>query len=284
MSAFDRSGKRSTTFPMGTQLAAVTRLCLMCGNPLIARAREHVFPQWLLEHLGIRDERVRGIHWKHNGTGFEEKPVSLREMDYASMTEGRVCATCNQGWMSQLEDNARPLLIKMIDGSCKIGSLKDSETALLGRWAAKTSYMLNSSANFNLRVPETHRQILRNGDLIPSNVAVVATQHIPTERSHWVQNSSWNVIGHKPSEEQFLRELELSAYKIVLQFGQLIIMTFSYPHERTVPVLWRGVHHPIVNRPSIWLNENPQQFNSSGRTEDAVVEFSVMAGLCRFLD
>jgi hypothetical protein len=256
----------------------------MCGEALAVRAREHVFPQWLLDHLGIRDERVRGVHLKHNDVGLENKPVSLREMDYASMTEGRVCAACNNGWMSQLEDNARPVLVDMIEGRRQVSFLTDAEAKLLARWAAKTSYMLNSSANFNLRVPDAHLRALKDGDSVPADVSVVATQHNPTVMSHWVQNSTWNVIGHKTSDKLFLEEIVQSAYKIVLQFGQLIIMTFTYPDERSVPLLWRGVHHPVIGRPSIWMNENLGHFNTSGVTEDAVVEFSMMAGLCRFLD
>jgi hypothetical protein len=44
------------------------RCCLFCTNPLTERAREHLFPQWLIDYLGVRDEDVfQGIAQAQDG-------------------------------------------------------------------------------------------------------------------------------------------------------------------------------------------------------------------------
>jgi hypothetical protein len=52
-----------------------------------------------------------------------------------------VCGTCNSGWMSQLEGDARPLIGPMLVGSAAIALMNDSPT-LLARWDVKTALMV----------------------------------------------------------------------------------------------------------------------------------------------
>ena len=39
------------------------RACLFCGNVLTGvRSQEHVFPQWILDDLEIRDKQFSAVH------------------------------------------------------------------------------------------------------------------------------------------------------------------------------------------------------------------------------
>src|SRR5688572_18801841 len=89
------------------------RICVFCGQQIALgeRSREHVIPQWLLDHLGIRKAAITPAHTKPDGT-----LVSQRSHTLENLQEGRVCETCNTGWMSTLETEAMPLLIPLFAG------------------------------------------------------------------------------------------------------------------------------------------------------------------------
>lgn len=72
-----------------------------------------------------------------------------------NVREGRICARCNNGWMSGLEQSCQGILLDMIRGRRQPGQLSETECLLVARWAAKTAYVLNSSANFTIKAPTT---------------------------------------------------------------------------------------------------------------------------------
>jgi hypothetical protein len=80
--------------------------CIFCGKqrPL---SDEHLFPEWTARLLGVRRVQVRGRklnapvrRWQKIGT--------------FGQTANAVCTLCNNGWMSRLENVARPILSPMI--------------------------------------------------------------------------------------------------------------------------------------------------------------------------
>lgn len=82
--------------------------CSLGGGP----GREHAFPRWLLRDLGVGGSHVQGVHYAPPHRGFE--PLSVRIQAYASVVFGKVCQECNSGWMSQLEQDAAPVLKSLI--------------------------------------------------------------------------------------------------------------------------------------------------------------------------
>jgi hypothetical protein len=51
----------------------------------------------------------------------------------------RICETCNNGWMSRLEDLVKPTMIALMKGDRNLASLGESEKRTLARWVAKTA-------------------------------------------------------------------------------------------------------------------------------------------------
>lgn len=51
----------------------------------------------------------------------------------------RVCKVCNNGWMSHLENEAKPLILSLMTRARTIDSLDRGQRHLLARWAAKTA-------------------------------------------------------------------------------------------------------------------------------------------------
>ena len=116
--------------PRSTYDACVS--CLFCGSsgPM---SQEHVFPKWqaelfpdLTEVDYVRAFRPSvGQETRHT---FPGKPFQV--------TVGDFCRECNNGWMSRLEDEAKPILTPMILDEARPLSLLDQDA--IARWATKT--------------------------------------------------------------------------------------------------------------------------------------------------
>jgi hypothetical protein len=100
----------------------------MCGR-LGEASDEHVVPQWVRRLLDIRSEvtLLRGDQLEELHTR-QHLTVRLR---------GKICTTCNNGWMSKLEADVRPFLTPMLLGSERL-VIDERQRRLLTTWATKT--------------------------------------------------------------------------------------------------------------------------------------------------
>ncbi|MFJ4029981.1 hypothetical protein ACIPWF_21795 [Paenarthrobacter sp. NPDC089989] len=104
--------------------------CIFCGvtGPL---TREHVFGQWVSK-TGLDLRPVQHRAGPNNGLRRDlgkQPPYRLKVKN--------VCATCNNGWMSKLEDAAQRVLTPFILG--KSGTIERDEQHLVAMWAQKTA-------------------------------------------------------------------------------------------------------------------------------------------------
>lgn len=83
---------------------------MFCGGTPVSQ--EHLLPRWLSEHF---TDDIVDFHLtiELDGSDPEVRPWSGRPF---STTVGGPCRSCNNGWMSDLERRARPLLARMIRG------------------------------------------------------------------------------------------------------------------------------------------------------------------------
>ncbi len=168
------------------------RVCLFCGQDLSSgRSQEHVFPQWLLDELSIRAEQVSAVHvFRPEDPASEPEVLSERSLTLEKLREGRICARCNNGWMSGLEQSCKRILLDMIHGRRQPEQLSETECLLVARWAAKTGYVLNSSANYTIKVPPHQLKELReNTHNLPWGVVVIAATG-PFVNFDWFQCQS----------------------------------------------------------------------------------------------
>jgi hypothetical protein len=69
----------------------------------------------------------------------------------ALITVKRVCKPCNTGWMHQIEDAAKPVLTRPIQGNPK--TLRDDELLAASRWAYLKGLVADLVMNPTTRVP-----------------------------------------------------------------------------------------------------------------------------------
>jgi len=108
--------------------------CAFCGRP--GRSREHVFPRWIDRLLETGTRQLE--HARYGEQGFDMK----RSGPSLDFVVNRVCAECNNGWMSEVEANAQSLLTGLIYGQWP-GPLTPAQQWTLSLWAVKTCLVLD---------------------------------------------------------------------------------------------------------------------------------------------
>jgi len=106
----------------------LARQCVFCGSADLTR--EHVLPDWLTE-IGLDPEP--SIH--HVGP-LNRRPREWSARPFAT-TVKMVCASCNNGWLSQLEGAAKPVIAPLIRGEGR--RLPFEDQALIAAWTCKTA-------------------------------------------------------------------------------------------------------------------------------------------------
>jgi hypothetical protein len=132
--------------------------CLFCEN--YANSKEDTLPLWLLKIIGKNDDMIKAIH------GL---PIKIQKGS-AVLRIRTVCETCNNGWMSKLEEDTIPVLRPLLlDLSIPRSS---EEQILLATWAMKTGMVLDSIYKHVHFYQKDERQNLRENRTIPPGTVI----------------------------------------------------------------------------------------------------------------
>ena len=130
--------------------------CVFCGGA--ADSREHIISKWVGKKLGELPNARTEFHVR-DGERIIEKVELKASSPITGLTSRSVCRTCNSGWMSQVEDGAKPILNALIDGTFKgLISIHD-QCALLKYFSIKAMMVdiENTSAGSVLSASERSR-------------------------------------------------------------------------------------------------------------------------------
>jgi hypothetical protein len=132
------------------------------------RTKEHGIPRWVLPWLG--DPEDYGV--KHTIRAGMHGEV-LREWTHETLdlVARRVCRSCNQGWMNNLERLARPHLTPLFEGQLRV--LDAPTQRVVAAWAVKTALALALAAPPPRAVEPVHyRELARLQRRPPKNTHV----------------------------------------------------------------------------------------------------------------
>ncbi len=108
------------------------RSCMFCSGK--ASTKEDVWPNWLRSRFRSEAARIfaerEGVHlgsWRPGNAGLQVK---------------RVCRACNNGWMSRLETEAKPLVESFLDEQRT--SIPPPAQSTIAVWAIKTAMVLEA--------------------------------------------------------------------------------------------------------------------------------------------
>lgn len=220
--------------------------CLYCGGELREKTNEHIFPRWLLAEFGVEKEVVTGT-WEDHRSGTV---VDTRVQALQNLVAGRVCANCNNGWMSDLENETKPILLPLVRRRRLLDSLRQDERQVLARWSLKTAAALNSSSNYRRLVPKRHRRALVAGPP-RDDVMVLAHQGATEHPLRWLQTQNftgWGDAGYRRQAAEAGRR----CYRVAFSIGHVLVLVAYWPRSDDDILLNGQVHVPLWPERATW--------------------------------
>jgi hypothetical protein len=159
----------------------VCAFCLRTNQPI---SPEDVWPRWLSKYLRQSKGNAliqQRMEWIKSGRIETESNIQRARVEAEV-----VCKECNNGWMSQVEAEVKPILIRLIEHPSSRGSVTDEEAVLLASWMILKGIVLDhfmlahgqTSSFFTAR----QRTSLMKKAMPPDNVAVWLAR-LPTPAS-----------------------------------------------------------------------------------------------------
>lgn len=136
------------------------RTCLFCNND--AETKEDAWPLWLMKPFSVTNAARM---FAERRSEVSDWPVKKPKLPIRC-----ACGSCNNGWMSGLENQAKPIIESILDG--KTNELDVAAQEILAVWAVKTAMVLEA-VNPEWRfysVEERHR--LRTARSLPARTEV----------------------------------------------------------------------------------------------------------------
>jgi len=113
------------------------RTCVFCGGR--ANSKEHAWPDWILQSLNARLTLMYGPLKTYMEAHAEGKLV--RTQPKPDIEVKRVCGACNSGWMSALENQAKPIISALMYANRRTLTRADQLTLTL--WSMKTAMVFD---------------------------------------------------------------------------------------------------------------------------------------------
>jgi hypothetical protein len=141
---------------------------------------EHAMPLWTGKVIPGSGPWVHRHADRHR-----DEPIREWSKDVPDLKCNAACQHCNEGWMSQLEDRAKPILTPLILGRSTRLELHDLETVCF--WAIKTSLMLDRCSDADRQnVPASvYAELYKAQTVLPSTHLWIGRADV--SRGSWFQ-------------------------------------------------------------------------------------------------
>jgi len=210
---------------------------------------------WLQREIGYNEKSVyQGVHLS------PFYPKSIRVHSGESLVFGGVCKDCNNGWMSTLETDCKPIITKLLNNRHFVTKLNKNEREKLSAWAFKTALMINAGSNYRKIVPLVHFSHLYKYQSIIKNINI-DIGFLPERKTLEWRQSQIAIGFMRPDEKEFFHELLKQSYKISMQIMSIGIRVSYSP-------IVKGVHYKISCKENdmnirIWPYQKNSQFNNN---------------------
>jgi hypothetical protein len=210
----------------------MSKACIFCGRKG-KKSKEHIWPVWMHKHLpligdGENISEVNTFRWK-------EQIGSKKQTRQGHLTTKKlrvVCQICNNSWMSELEGEVKPILIKVL-GRETI-ELYAKEQEILARWIAMKAIIGEHSEKETHITPSEDRRLLRLEKRIPEYFAIYIGVHNTNSDSAWLRISQTIALSPEgPSPP--LGRLKRNMQSIAFICGSLFVFVFAVREDSIEP-------------------------------------------------
>jgi hypothetical protein len=174
----------------------------------------------------------------------------------------RICEPCNNGWMGDLEEVTKPILLPIMKGQRALDSLEEEERRILAKWAGKTALIESYAVGAESPVdPEFLRWMRGRSDNPPGRFCVAACPQSTLGVAHMQAGVIRDLIGGG-----------IAAGNIIVIVLPQVAFTCGFPMMRTEYdvrcVL--SLYRPLWPSPVAW---KPMQQSAMPATFNDEVDF-----------
>lgn len=193
------------------------RSCLFCADPV--SSREDVWPLWLVR----RFDTPAGVR-----VGLEREGHPLPS--WIKLQHGHkvrfVCSKCNNGWMSDLENRAKPVLERVLGDGTII--LDGSDQKTLALWSVKSAMVFEALRRGSRRFYFAHdRAAIRGTTTLPTRTAIWLARCVDLPGVFVTASDHADTPDHSP--------LGARLYSTTMGFGHLAIQVITVKIPTNVP-------------------------------------------------
>jgi hypothetical protein len=166
--------------------------CIFCGA--LGVTQEHMWANWLRSYIPRELKRhatsVEKVHPRNT-----EQNIQTRTGDPHSRRIKCVCRACNNGWMSRLQENAKPFLVPMLEGNAI--TLRRLGQTTLAAWVAMMVMVSEHLHDEMVAIPAADRQWLRANLRPPSHWRIWIGRHAAVTHPLFTHN----IVSFAPEKE-----------------------------------------------------------------------------------
>jgi hypothetical protein len=214
--------------------------CTFCGNrPL---TKEHIWGQWVLEHVSRTTNKYqfgKVILGKNNKDTTEDS--RMRTGDPLNANVRVVCSNCNNGWMSQIQESAKPHLIPLFKGESVW--LDKKAQAAIATWAMMSTITAEHIQRnpSETTVPQADRTSFMKGQPLANWKVWIAPYRRDKWIGQWVHSSVPIYSAGDTAPVTDDGRPRPNAQNTTFVVGQLYVHTMSGPYPNFVHDWdWRG--------------------------------------------
>jgi hypothetical protein len=188
--------------------------CIFCGQTDSPQHKEDVLPKWIARPWPDSYIQVKAIK---TGRKFVAR-------GHLGIVARGPCQRCNNTWMSQLENVAKPLLLPMMQGEQT--ELTPDSQRLLARWLTKTCMMIDlASTPHESRFfrPRDHKRFFANQDIPPNTSVYIGSYDAP---GVGVKTRDYSLTFDIPGRSDGIGQI--SAFCETLALGRAVFQFFSW--------------------------------------------------------
>ena len=190
--------------------------CVFCGTS--PTTKEDIFPKWIHRYLGQKPT----ISIRRDATTGTGQHI-FRTLSYTA-TAKRVCSRCNNGWMSDLEDDASDVLKRMFDERITIHLAGGDGQQQVARWAMKTALMLQFTHQQQCIPLPVYKEFFRTG-LPPKKLVIYVAHHSMQDMPNGAHSLNWDV-GISTADGSV--DLQGEMYGITFFINNLVVQAVGY--------------------------------------------------------
>lgn len=145
--------------------------CIFCGQGNLSK--EHLWPQWSFEYLPkFRSHTTIEQRFTYSVKNDPDPDSIKRERQGQtwSKTLRVVCVSCNTGWMSQIEEQAKEILVPLITAHSH--EVSKASLILLSQWIALKIMISEQNYPSEVVTPQEERSAFKETLAIPPNFKI----------------------------------------------------------------------------------------------------------------